>query len=551
MQPLYPHLPVDHSQPLSTQVGSQPQRGASHMDLNTESKAMTQRMIENGNQGNINTSSADQGTNSVHTFTGEGVFSDVRINAGAPVISGSGASLPSLPVLGGLAEGTPNPSIPQGQMMHLNVNGLNTSARPPYSSLNPNVNVNINMNADANLPSLSALQMQMAFRGGGVRSVNTAMNGNGGTATLIHQPTSTYPQCVGSIFPGRGLNNIMNVDPTAVSNANASIQMPPNLQGATMERTIKPNLQANHQAATTLYWNTMQGQQSIITNPHASDTVNANPLMQMLRQPQQKLQQKVQQSSSNIIGQMRSAQPLRAINIPAMVQSSASAKNNTNHVIAQPQSYVPSKPQIVIGVTPHLSRSSVSTEEQLHEKASIGTASVHKFQERDSAQDDKDNPSLFVSRKPGEKKEIGVCRSAVPVHWNSCMRQPPTSKDSLTTSIKVPSEPSVESTGTNNAGKQQPQADPASRFKQKLALNLSLKEKIKHENITQEKGWDKETVKLQMGPFMNDTPQPFLEGKFVGGWQSNSDLNDRSKIIYNIVNLFKQTRTETDTEYQK
>ena len=114
MQPLHPHLPAvgnDQSHRRSTQMGTQLYSGPTQMDLSleqqekTQQMVSTQRMIQNARQGNINVSGPDQCNNNTNTFTGNGVFPDGRIDPNAPVMNGSGVSLPSLPVLGGLAKG--------------------------------------------------------------------------------------------------------------------------------------------------------------------------------------------------------------------------------------------------------------------------------------------------------------------------------------------------------------------------------------------------------------------------------------------------------------
>jgi hypothetical protein len=38
--------------------------------------------------------------------------------------------------------------------------------------------------------------------------------------------------------------------------------------------------------------------------------------------------------------------------------------------------------------------------------------------------------------------------------------------------------------------------------------------------------------------------QPFLDGTFIGGWQSNEDLADRRRVIYSICKIIEQMRPD-------
>jgi hypothetical protein len=37
----------------------------------------------------------------------------------------------------------------------------------------------------------------------------------------------------------------------------------------------------------------------------------------------------------------------------------------------------------------------------------------------------------------------------------------------------------------------------------------------------------------------------FLDGRFAGGWQSNADLPERRRVIFNILEVIRQMRPET------
>jgi hypothetical protein len=39
--------------------------------------------------------------------------------------------------------------------------------------------------------------------------------------------------------------------------------------------------------------------------------------------------------------------------------------------------------------------------------------------------------------------------------------------------------------------------------------------------------------------------QPFLDGRFAGGWQSNADLIERRRVIFNILEIIRQMRPDT------
>jgi hypothetical protein len=49
----------------------------------------------------------------------------------------------------------------------------------------------------------------------------------------------------------------------------------------------------------------------------------------------------------------------------------------------------------------------------------------------------------------------------------------------------------------------------------------------------------------------NGSEQPFLDGHFAGGWQSNVDLPDRRQIIFSIIKVIERKRPDTNRMSQK
>jgi hypothetical protein len=49
----------------------------------------------------------------------------------------------------------------------------------------------------------------------------------------------------------------------------------------------------------------------------------------------------------------------------------------------------------------------------------------------------------------------------------------------------------------------------------------------------------------------NGSEQPFLDGHFAGGWQSNADLPDRRQIIFSIIKVIERKRPDANRMSQK
>jgi hypothetical protein len=49
----------------------------------------------------------------------------------------------------------------------------------------------------------------------------------------------------------------------------------------------------------------------------------------------------------------------------------------------------------------------------------------------------------------------------------------------------------------------------------------------------------------------DDASKSYLDGSFVGGWQSNADLPDRRRIIFSILEVIRQMRPDTNKISEK
>jgi hypothetical protein len=217
-----------------------------------------------------------------------------------------------------------------------------------------------------------------------------------------------------------------------------------------------------------------------------------------------------------------------------------------------------------------LSKNNTSEEEKSHEHIStVLPPTFHmppQCHHNDNTQHEDTQNKLLVplSQKQGQEQTPEERYSSV--QWNSYLRRPTASNKILPIGMQPPSR-GLESVDPANTSlqKQQPMSLQLNKGKnsygvpheQNCALKLSSKqsneEPMKHIKMTnKEKELLNETTNGHtIHTSWNDKPQIFLQGNLTGGWQSNKDLDDRSKIIFNIVNLFKQTRPKTDTEYHK
>ena len=570
-------------------------------------------IVQSSNPPSVNASNFNLGNTGTNTLMGSGGMPNVKVNVAATIGGGGGATIRSLPVLGGLASGNSNSvglPLTQGQMMSVNVNNMNT--RSPYSSLDPNVNGNINMNASGNFANVNALQMQMAFNTGGTGTGNTNMNGNGGAAASVQN--ATFPQTNGLLLPVRGVGNVMTNPPgTLNGNANAPLHVTRNIQGVAMNRMMNPNIPANQQAQATLYWNAMKAQQGVITNPPLTASSHANllpnpssliqihngttpnsmmPAMQMQmiqRQSQHQTQPKLHpsQSASSSIVRLKNIQQLRT-NITSTVPSSAASNqftctttnNNSMNPPNQLQAPMKSmhKAQISLPIPSqndpqvrHQPSKSITSEEvRSHENISTlllppPLQISPPYNQNNITKQHEGNQNNVLrpltqregqEQKPEEKISVG--------RWNSYLQPPTPSNKILPVGIQSPSR-GLETVDLPNRSLQKPQEHSSQYRKDKnnyvasheqnCALKSSSKQSnhksMKHINVTKEKELCNKTANGHIQTSWNDKHKNFLEGNLTGGWQTNKDLDDRSKIIYNIVNLFKQTRPKTDTEYHK
>lgn len=81
-------------------------------------------------------------------------------------------------------------------------------------------------------------------------------------------------------------------------------------------------------------------------------------------------------------------------------------------------------------------------------------------------------------------------------------------------------------------------------------MNVALNDSSTHSNSTRG-GMSQQQSQIGLsssGRILGQQPQKsFLDGNFAGGWQSNADLPDRRKVIFSILEVIKQMRSNSNT----